>query len=345
MTQAKNWYVDRSGEKRGPFYSSEIRHMVRTGDILPTDLLWREGKPTWVPAGSSPKLFKKIGSQRRSGTSLPLLVTTGLLVALAIVASPFSDLTSGLPELPYLACMAFSGMCATGAVVTFVAGIIGRQQEPMIVPREGRLVRNEGELATRSSADSSFVSTDGLANQPSLESVASVGHPVDHEGVARTMDNQLLTSVFQWVRSLPMLEGVTSQRGSWGLRGALVFLACGLLLMQFVFNRHEQGSVSGEVTYKGKPVGAGLIRFTPTGQGGAARRILAGEIRDGRYRVRSGHGSDGGAYTVQISGFTGVPKQVGPVVDPLGDELFPSITRTVEVKCPSLPLDIKCDSD
>ena len=101
--------------------------------------------------------------------------------------------------------------------------------------------------------------------------------------------------------------------------------------------------ITGVVTYQGQPVPAGVIRFTPQGASASSRGGAGGEIRDGRYAVKAGHGSAGGGYKVQIRGFTGVAKQVGPVVDPLGEELFSEVTRTTEIPCADFTFDVKCD--
>lgn len=44
------WYFEDHGETRGPSSELEIKHMLRTGKILPTTLLWAEGLGDWTPA-------------------------------------------------------------------------------------------------------------------------------------------------------------------------------------------------------------------------------------------------------------------------------------------------------
>lgn len=102
-------------------------------------------------------------------------------------------------------------------------------------------------------------------------------------------------------------------------------------------------AISGTVTFQSQPLKVGMIRFIPEGTSESSRPIVSGEIRDGRYRLKSGHRSDGGTYTAVISGFTGVPKQAGPVMDPLGDQLFPDITRTATVPCSDFTFNVRCD--
>ena len=102
--------------------------------------------------------------------------------------------------------------------------------------------------------------------------------------------------------------------------------------------------IAGEVTYAGKPVKVGVIKFTPEGRSGSSSQLVEGEIREGKYVVRPGHGSHGGTYRVQVSGFTEVPKKNGSVTDPKGDPLFPEVTRTALVPCSGFTFNVKCDA-
>jgi hypothetical protein len=322
MPKARRWYYERDGEKRGPFLGREIRRMVRTGEILPADLIWKEGMQEWVTAGSVPKLFKRIGNQRRSAPSLMHLSVAGLLAVIAAIVSPLGDLTSGLKGMPYTVSTAFCGACLAGAIVTFLLALIGKEQEPMIVPTEGRLLRD-----SEADADSPQVDDEAL---PEVKAPAG---------------RVILPNLFSWARNLRLPLGGKNLAPTRVILGVLALLATGWVVMQLL-SREPRGSVvAGKVTFQGKPVRVGSIKFTPHGQDESAMPLFAGEIRNGRYALSSGHGCDGGRFTVQIVGFTGIPKKVGATTDPLGDQLFPRVTRTVELKCPNLSLDLTCDSD
>ena len=134
--------------------------------------------------------------------------------------------------------------------------------------------------------------------------------------------------------------GLPSRRA---MLGGLAMLIAVWVATRLLYREPQRHIIAGQVTYQGKPVKVGLIRFTPQVQAESARPIVAGAISDGRYSLKSGHGSDGGSYRVQISGFTGVPKQAGPVMDPLGDQLFPDVIRTATVPCSDHTLNVKCD--
>ena len=45
------WYVGRDGQQYGPVADAEFRRMFEVGQLLPTDLVWREGFPEWRAAG------------------------------------------------------------------------------------------------------------------------------------------------------------------------------------------------------------------------------------------------------------------------------------------------------
>jgi hypothetical protein len=50
------WYVLRQGKQGGPFAGDALRHMVSAQQLLPGDLVWREGMPDWADARSVPEL-------------------------------------------------------------------------------------------------------------------------------------------------------------------------------------------------------------------------------------------------------------------------------------------------
>lgn len=54
---AGEWHVGRDGQQTGPFTAQQLRHMVTSGQLSPTDLLWKDGMPNWVPCSSVKGLF------------------------------------------------------------------------------------------------------------------------------------------------------------------------------------------------------------------------------------------------------------------------------------------------
>lgn len=52
-----SWFYHRNGVQNGPVDSAELRRLARSGQLLPTDLIWKQGMPQWVPASSGKGLF------------------------------------------------------------------------------------------------------------------------------------------------------------------------------------------------------------------------------------------------------------------------------------------------
>lgn len=50
---ANEWHYLRNGESRGPFAASELQRLITAGDLLPNDLVWREGMDDWSTIASS----------------------------------------------------------------------------------------------------------------------------------------------------------------------------------------------------------------------------------------------------------------------------------------------------
>jgi uncharacterized RDD family membrane protein YckC len=46
------WYVGRKGQKSGPYTTAQLRQMAAAGELVPTDLLWKQGLEQWVPMTS-----------------------------------------------------------------------------------------------------------------------------------------------------------------------------------------------------------------------------------------------------------------------------------------------------
>lgn len=52
-----NWYVQRSGEQQGSMSPSALTQLVTANELLPTDLVRREGMTEWESAGRVRGLF------------------------------------------------------------------------------------------------------------------------------------------------------------------------------------------------------------------------------------------------------------------------------------------------
>jgi hypothetical protein len=52
-----DWYYAKDGERKGPVSSSQLRQMAQSGELLPTDMVFKEGGSQWIPASSINNLF------------------------------------------------------------------------------------------------------------------------------------------------------------------------------------------------------------------------------------------------------------------------------------------------
>jgi hypothetical protein len=56
MPEASFWY-ESNGEQKGPVPAAQLKQMAMAGELKPTDMIWREGQPDWVAAGTVKGLF------------------------------------------------------------------------------------------------------------------------------------------------------------------------------------------------------------------------------------------------------------------------------------------------
>ena len=52
-----NYYYNKGGTPTGPITIVELKELATSGQVKPTDLVWREGTPSWVPAATVKGLF------------------------------------------------------------------------------------------------------------------------------------------------------------------------------------------------------------------------------------------------------------------------------------------------
>jgi hypothetical protein len=54
---AENWYYSRGGTTVGPVSALDLKQLASSGELTPTDLVWKEGMRDWVPAEQLKGLF------------------------------------------------------------------------------------------------------------------------------------------------------------------------------------------------------------------------------------------------------------------------------------------------
>jgi len=84
----QRWYVSRNGQKDGPHSDSELKAMAANGTLTATDLIWREGMPSWVEAGRIRGLLPQPSSPGKTGASPPPLPPASQSAGRAASPSP-----------------------------------------------------------------------------------------------------------------------------------------------------------------------------------------------------------------------------------------------------------------
>jgi hypothetical protein len=51
------WFYTKDGEQLGPVSSKQLSQLAASGELQPTDLVWKEGAPDWKPASIVKGLF------------------------------------------------------------------------------------------------------------------------------------------------------------------------------------------------------------------------------------------------------------------------------------------------
>jgi hypothetical protein len=81
---AGQWFYASGGGQTGPVETADLRRLADEGTLRPTDLVWREGQPEWVPASKVPEL-----SGTAAGDATPAVVEAPPAGAPAPGAAPY----------------------------------------------------------------------------------------------------------------------------------------------------------------------------------------------------------------------------------------------------------------
>ena len=55
------WFIVVEGQRLGPLSDPDVMAWARSGRMRPSDLVWQDGMPEWVPAGQVPQLSQVLG--------------------------------------------------------------------------------------------------------------------------------------------------------------------------------------------------------------------------------------------------------------------------------------------
>lgn len=74
---ADQWYVGRSGQKTGPYSTEQLRQLAAAGQLVASDLLWKEGLQAWVPMTQVKGLLPAADGGTLPPLDLPAAAPTG----------------------------------------------------------------------------------------------------------------------------------------------------------------------------------------------------------------------------------------------------------------------------
>jgi len=62
-----DWFYTLGNERHGPVTEDELRRVAASGQLRPDDLVWKDGMPDWVEAGSVDLLFPRAVGRAEAG--------------------------------------------------------------------------------------------------------------------------------------------------------------------------------------------------------------------------------------------------------------------------------------
>jgi hypothetical protein len=83
---ADEWYYTRQGQQQGPVAAAQLKQLAAAGQLLPTDLVWKEGLANWVAASSARGLFPPMSARTAPAATNPV-PAAGRIQSVAPVAA------------------------------------------------------------------------------------------------------------------------------------------------------------------------------------------------------------------------------------------------------------------
>ncbi len=92
---SREWYYTKDGKSKvGPISGAELQLLAKSGQLAPTDMIWKEGMPKWSAASSIKGLFTRLEVTPPAGSEFD---DTARLQVKARPA-PMRDVEIDLPE-------------------------------------------------------------------------------------------------------------------------------------------------------------------------------------------------------------------------------------------------------
>lgn len=116
---ATEWHYSKNRETHGPVSTSELRDLAEHGELLPTDLIWKDGLDAWVPASKVKDLVFRTASS--GPPRLPQQKPNPLIAPTEAAATP-ANVTS-VVALPFWKRPILPGLGHKGFEITSVVAL------------------------------------------------------------------------------------------------------------------------------------------------------------------------------------------------------------------------------
>jgi len=90
------WYYTNNGQQKGPVTDVELKQLAVSGNLIPTDQVWKDGMAAWTNAGNLKGLFQQTPPSMAKGISPPPMPS-------ANNSPQFSNSVSATTEIPIVA--------------------------------------------------------------------------------------------------------------------------------------------------------------------------------------------------------------------------------------------------
>ena len=104
------WYYSKHGTQLGPVEQPELLARIAAGEVTPSDLVWREGLPDWVPCGK----LQELRAPGAYGQLPPPEDATD---------SPYAPPIAAGPVAPYAPPLASNGKATASLVLGIIATV------------------------------------------------------------------------------------------------------------------------------------------------------------------------------------------------------------------------------
>ncbi len=118
----EQWYYSSNGEQKGPVELTELQYLAGSGQLQPSDLVWRPGMPLWMPAEDTRGLFQP---QRLAYPAPPAPLPPQVVPVEVVAETPAAPAAPGVarpPARPRTPIRPRAGM-STGAKVALFGGL------------------------------------------------------------------------------------------------------------------------------------------------------------------------------------------------------------------------------